>query len=152
MNVLFQKIELTEKRKFWFVKVLICKQVFHNKLLLNTFLIFIVYTSLCLISHKTYMGKCDKNISNKNCKINFLFKVKELNEIVCSSKRALCFKKRHLCMTKGHLNNPEGLMEVQSPLIRSYLWCISLIWRKKFFSRRAILTKHPIHGCFIFMK
>ena len=41
--------------------------------------------------------------------------MKELNEIVCSSKRALCFKKRHLCMTKGHLNNPEGLMEVQSP-------------------------------------
>ena len=60
----FWKIELVEKWKFWFVKVLIRNQVLHTKLLLSVWLTFLynffvftinvpmTYAPLCLINHK----------------------------------------------------------------------------------------------------
>ena len=74
---------------------------------------FKVYTSLCLIGHKTAMRKCDKNIANKNYANirNYLSKKKELDQIVLQTGL--------FTSVTGHLN-PEGQAEVESPLIRSY--------------------------------
>ena len=38
------------------------------------------------------------------------------------SNSSLTSVKGHLSLTKGHLDNPEGQVEFESPLIRSYLW------------------------------
>ena len=53
-------------------------------------------------------------------------KIKELNLIVFK-KGLLVSIKEHLCWTKGPLDNPEGQVEVESPLIVSYF----LIYIKK---------------------
>ena len=67
--------------------------------------------------------------------------MKELNEIVCSSKRAFCFKKRHLCMTKGHLNNPEGLIEVQSPPNKKLSLVHFTYMKKKVFFKKSTFNE-----------
>ena len=42
--------------------------------------------------------------------------MKELNQNILG-KRLFTVIKRHFCLTKGHLDNPEGPVEVESPLI-----------------------------------
>ena len=54
INILSQKIELMEKRKFWYVKVLICKQIFHKKLLLNALYFFLISPQSTYISNEKY--------------------------------------------------------------------------------------------------
>ena len=84
-------------------------------------LIFLAYTSLCLISRKTDMETYDKNISNENYAklMNYFSKMKELDQIVLSKEHSASIKE-HRCLTRGHLGNPEGQVEVESPLIESY--------------------------------
>ena len=94
----FQKIKLMKKWKFWFAKVLIRNEVFHN----------------------------------------------ELNERI-ESNCSLALVKGHLCLTKEHLDNPERQMEFEYPP-NEKLFLISFI------SKKALLTKCPISGPFIFLK
>ena len=42
--------------------------------------------------------------------------MKEMNHIILG-KGIFASLKRHLCLTKGHVGNPEGPVEVESPLI-----------------------------------
>ena len=46
--------------------------------------------------------------------------MEKLNQIVLQKGRFASVK-GHLCLTKGHLDNPEGQVEVESPLIKNYL-------------------------------
>ena len=83
------------------------------------------------------MRKMDKNISNENYeKLNYLSKIKEVDQIVRHNKRAPC-------LTKGHLDNPEGQVEVDSPPNRK-LFLISFIHiKKKFFFKKGTFNKVP---------
>ena len=45
--------------------------------------------------------------------------MKELDQIVFQERPFISIK-GHLCLTKGHLYNPEGQVEVESPLIGIY--------------------------------
>ena len=63
------------------------------------------------------MGKMCKNFSNKNCKINKLFKMKELDKIVLLKG---LFNKTAPFSKKGHLDNPKQKVDVESPIIESY--------------------------------
>ena len=51
--------------------------------------------------------------------MNYLSKMKELDQIVLSKEHSASIKE-HRCLTRGHLGNPEGQVEVESPLIESY--------------------------------
>ena len=46
--------------------------------------------------------------------------MKRLNQIFLQ-KGLFVATKEHLCLIKGHLDNPEGQMEVESPLMGTYL-------------------------------
>ena len=71
--------------------------------------------------------------------------MKELDQIV--------LQKGFFASTKGHLHNPEGQVEVESPQIGSF-FLVNFIYINKFFffSKMALLPKHPIPGHFIFLK
>ena len=51
---------------------------------------------------------------------NYISKMKRLNQIFLQ-KGLFVATKEHLCLIKGHLDNPEGQMEVESPLMGTYL-------------------------------
>ena len=48
-------------------------------------------------------------------------------------KGLLASIKRHLCLTREHMDNLEGLVEVESPLIRSCFWQVWSKLRNLFF-------------------
>ena len=50
---------------------------------------------------------------------NYFSKIKELDQIAVQ-ERLFASIKGHLCLRKGHLDNPEGQVDVESPLIGSY--------------------------------
>ena len=51
---------------------------------------------------------------------NYISKMKRLNQIFLQ-KGLFVSTKEHLCLITGHLDNPEGQMEVESPLMGTYL-------------------------------
>lgn len=53
------------------------------------------------------------------CCVSYLFRIKK--KLNTSWKRALSLHETApFCLTKGHLDDPEGQVEVESPLIRSF--------------------------------
>ena len=58
--------------------------------------------------------------------------------------------KGHLYKVKGHLGKPEAQVEFEPPNRKLFLISFICI-KKKNFSKRAVLTKYPTHGCFIFL-
>ena len=73
-------------------------------------------------------------------KPSYLPKMKEVNQIIFW-KGLLASIKRHLCLTREHMDNLEGLVEVESPLIRSCFWQVWSKLRFFFFFRKSILKE-----------
>ena len=62
----------------------------------------------------------DKNISNEKYeKLNYGSKMKELNYVVLR-KTHFASVKGHPFFIKGHSDDPEGQVEVEPPVTRSY--------------------------------
>ena len=74
--------------------------------------------------------------------------MKELDQIVLQKGLFASIKGRS-CLTKGYLDNSEGQLVVESPpnqklFLKSFIY----IKKKKFSSKKALLTKRPIPGRF----
>ena len=126
--MLFKKIELMEKWKFWFVFHNKC-DTFHHKYFNLIYCFhdqgshFIAYSSIRLIVIKPKCQICNKNNITKNyekCR-NCISRMRDLNHFVLG-KGFLPSVKGHLSFTKGHSDNPQGQLENEAHLIRSYFW------------------------------
>ena len=53
----------------------------------------------------------------------------------------LAWRKGHLCLSKGHLDNPEGQMQIESPLIRKYFLYILFKLKKEIFFKKGTFNK-----------
>ena len=66
--------------------------------------------------------------------------MKELNRIILE-KGILASIKGHLFLTKGHLDNPEGPVDVESPLIERCFWHIWFKLAKAKFFKNGIFNE-----------
>ena len=79
-----------------------------------------------------------KNISNESYAklMNWLSKMKELDQFFIQKGLFVSIKGR-LCLTKGHLDNPEGQVEVESPLIEVIFNKFHLYYKMIFFQKKG---------------
>ena len=176
LNIYFQKIELMPSTKnvgmkfsiclFWFLVKYFTRNCFSMHYVYtyliscfhrhcSHFIVYICHYALCSI--KQIHKKCDKNISRKKYEqLGNLFKMKEFIKwlkLNYSWKRAFCLNKRATFLTKEHLEIKKGRWRSYTPLIGSCFWYFWFKFRKTFFFQSGhFVTKHPIPGCFIFLK
>ena len=143
-------MENVEKWKFWFIVKYFIRNLF-STYYLHIYLIscfhnqhsyFAAYTPLRLMFYKTDMRNLwQTHFKRKYEKLmNYLFKMKEMNEIVLG-KGLFSSKKGNFVWQKGTWIVKKGRWRLNTPLIGSCLWDFWFKLRKSFFFKKGTFSK-----------